>query len=98
MIFNIVEDTVIRQYEFLLGSRAETTFVQFYADDGMLHGHSHEDVQFCGDVLTEVFARMGLKINASKTEALNTCCQNNNSLLGRELIWVLAIITYHGGW
>jgi hypothetical protein len=71
MIFNIVEDAVIREYEFLMGPRAETTFAQFYANDGMLHGHIHEDVQFGVDVLTEVFARMGLKMNAAKTKQMS---------------------------
>jgi hypothetical protein len=36
----------------------------------MIHGHKHHDIQRGIDILTATFARMGLQMNAKKTEAL----------------------------
>jgi hypothetical protein len=47
--------------------RVVTTSAQFYADDGIIHGHKQHDIQHGIDILTATFARMGLQMYATKT-------------------------------
>ena len=74
MIFNIVVDAVIRESEFQFcegdASRLESVEELFYADDGALAGENPLEIQRLLDIYTTNFARMGLKMNAEKTEAI----------------------------
>jgi len=73
IIFNIIADAVIRDWEVRMGDGREMrreTKAQFYADDGLLSGEDPTEVQRGLDILTDLFARVGLKMNATKTEAM----------------------------
>jgi hypothetical protein len=74
IIFNIIADAVIRESEaqFCNGDprRLESVDELFYADDGALSGQDPAEVQHLLDIYTETFARVGLKMNAEKTEAM----------------------------
>jgi hypothetical protein len=75
MIFNVIADAVIREWERSMGDvggRRETK-AQFYADEGLLSGTADPlvEVQQALGRLTGCFARvLGLKMNATKTEAM----------------------------
>jgi Reverse transcriptase (RNA-dependent DNA polymerase) len=64
-IFNIVVDAVVRKLRtrFPLGD----LFILFYADDGWLASYRAEVHQQAIDTVTDLFRRMGLKMNANKT-------------------------------
>ena len=71
IIFNIVTDAVVREWErFPLamdeGLKAVVSAL-FYADDGLLESHNAERVQQGLDKITELFLRVGLRMNATKT-------------------------------
>ena len=72
-IFNIVCDAVIREWESQMNhgtaQERKETRAQFYADDGLLSGENPQEVQRAIDIFTNVFAPMGLKMNATKTKA-----------------------------
>jgi exonuclease III len=72
-IFNIVVDAIIRDWDIRMGTnrgeRRETE-TQFYADDGLISGNDPKEVQRGLDIFIDGFARIGLKMNASKTEAM----------------------------
>jgi hypothetical protein len=73
IIFNIVIDAVVRDWEVRMGDNGGTrreTKSQFYADDGLLSGEDPKEVQRGLDIFTDGFARVGLKMNAAKTEAM----------------------------
>lgn len=74
IIFNIIADAVIRESEaqFCNGNsqRLESIDEIFYADDGALSGEDPAAVQHLLDLYTETFARVGLRMNAEKTEAM----------------------------
>jgi hypothetical protein len=74
MIFNVVMDAVIRESEFQFcegdASILELVEELFYADDGALAGEDPLEIQRLLDIYTTNFARMGLKMNAEKTEAI----------------------------
>jgi hypothetical protein len=42
----------------------------FYADDGVAIGHDPEQIQSGLDLAVELFERVGLKLNATKTKAM----------------------------
>jgi hypothetical protein len=72
IIFNIVVDAVVREWEkhslALDNNQLEPTVTaKFYADDGLLASHDAKRVQQGLDKFTELFARVGLKMNATKT-------------------------------
>jgi ribosome assembly protein YihI (activator of Der GTPase) len=46
--------------------------VLFYADDGLIAARNHEWLQMAIDRLNELFERVGLRTNTSKTQAM-TC-------------------------
>jgi hypothetical protein len=73
-IFNIVCDAVIREWESQMNNgtaqERKETRAQFYADDGLLSGENPQEVQRAMDIFTTVFARVGLKMNATKTKAM----------------------------
>jgi hypothetical protein len=73
IIFNIVIDAVVRDWEVRMGDNGGTrreTKSQFYADDGLLSGEDPKEVQRGLDIFTDGFACVGLKMNAAKTEAM----------------------------
>ncbi len=74
IIFNIVADAVIRESEaqFCGGDPNRHLLVDalFYADDGALSGEDAAEVQKFLDIYTVNFSRVGLKMNAEKTEAM----------------------------
>ena len=74
MIFNIVADAVIRESEaqFCCGDMQRHSLVDaiFYADDGAISGEDANEVQYLLDIYTATFERVGLKMNADKTEAM----------------------------
>lgn len=74
IIFNIVADAVIRESEaqFCGGDPNRHLLVDalFYADDGALSGEDAAEVQHLLDIYTVNFSRVGLKMNAEKTEAM----------------------------
>jgi Reverse transcriptase (RNA-dependent DNA polymerase) len=73
IIFNIVVDAVVREWEkysLALDNDNQlepTVTAKFYADDGLLASHDAERVQQGLDKFTELFLRVGLKMNATKT-------------------------------
>jgi hypothetical protein len=74
IIFNVVVDAVVREWErYSLEADMDnnqmepTVTAKFYADDGLLASHDAERVQQGLDKFTELFLRVGLKMNATKT-------------------------------
>ncbi len=69
-IFNIIVDAVIREWE--NNSAANQNFVEnlFYADDGLIMSEYPEEAQTTLNFFTDGFARIGLKMNEVKTEAM----------------------------
>lgn len=68
IIFNVVVDAVVRCFRANLALGSVSCI--FYADDGWVAGHSQELVQLGVDTLTDLFGRMGLAMNPSKTVAM----------------------------
>ena len=73
IIFNIVEDAVIRAWmnETEPETRAELD-VTFYADDGRLGSVFADRLQLALDSITTMFERVGLRMNADKTKFMVT--------------------------
>lgn len=82
-IFNIVCDAIIRQWINTVsddgrdpvegfGLRVEHRAAMFYADDGLLASRSASWLQQALEVLAELFERVGLRTNTTKTVAM-TC-------------------------
>ena len=74
-IFNIVVDAVIREWDATNDIADDATIKQivdasFYADDGMLTSQDPKEVQQALDIFTDGFSRVGLKMNAVKTEVM----------------------------
>ena len=44
----------------------------FYADDGLLGSFNPTQLQSAIDILTDLFAQVGLKMNPTKTKAMTT--------------------------
>ena len=73
IIFNIVADAVIREWEVLVEEDENIDSIigsLFYADDGVLSGNDALDIQKAMNILTNVFSRVGLQMNATKTKAM----------------------------
>lgn len=72
--FNLVIDAILHaEEESRAQDEAPTSLdTSFYADDGRIGGYDARAVQRSLDVFTNLFARMGLQMNASKTEAMST--------------------------
>jgi hypothetical protein len=80
IILNIVMDCVIREWERLMNSipTEKAHFIMdelvqvllFYADDGNLSGCSQQAIQQSLDLLSDLFARVGLQFNTKKTKAM----------------------------
>ena len=72
--FNLVIDAILHAEE---ESRAQDEApavldTSFYADDGRIGSYDAKAVQRSLDVFTDLFSRMGLKMNAGKTEAMSS--------------------------
>jgi hypothetical protein len=67
-IFNIVVDAVVN--EWLEKDSNKKVEAIFYADDGLLISDDPTAAQEALNIITENFARVGLKMNALKTEAM----------------------------
>jgi Reverse transcriptase (RNA-dependent DNA polymerase) len=72
IIFNIVADAVIRECmnQFTQNNPERLTLIDilFYADVGAIMGEEAYEVQLLLDLFTSTFARIGLKMNADKTQ------------------------------
>jgi retron-type reverse transcriptase len=68
ILFNIVVDAVICETKRQQGPISSK--ILFYADDGLITGTDQQHIQQYLNIITELFARMGLKPNASKTKVL----------------------------
>jgi hypothetical protein len=89
-IFNIVTDAVIRAAEAQneqANGNMELEDTIFYADDGLLIGDSREGIQGKLDTYTEMFARVGLQMNASKTKAMVV---TGGRFVGKQSVQALA--------
>jgi hypothetical protein len=85
IIFNIICDAVIREWEFQMNEGNPTarkeTRSQFYADDGLLSGEDPHETQRALDIFTDTFARVGLKMNATKTKVMSmTGCKTYTTI------------------
>ena len=75
MLFNLVVDTVICAWEKQIEpppSPLEDVDCAFYANDGKLGGRNASWIQLSLDILTHLFACVGLHMNAKKTQAMET--------------------------
>jgi hypothetical protein len=70
--FNFVIDAILHAKEGIREASGETAELDmaFYADNGQIGGFLAPAVQRCLDVYTNLFARVGLKMNGTKTEAM----------------------------
>ena len=69
-IFNIIVDAVIREWENKSTTNQSLVENLFYADDGLIMSENPEDAQTTLNIFTDGFARIGLNMNAVKTEAM----------------------------
>lgn len=69
MIFNIVIDCVLREWYYRMGESTDLISI-FYADDGRLAGFTVVSVQQGVDTFIDLFARVGLFLNPTKTKAM----------------------------
>jgi hypothetical protein len=74
--FNMAVDAIIRAEEDVRrrtgDAAAREIAIAFYADDGKIGGTDAGAVQASLDVFTDLFGRMGLKMNGTKTEAMTS--------------------------
>jgi Reverse transcriptase (RNA-dependent DNA polymerase) len=68
IIFNIVVDAVVRAMR--AATPGGSMLALFYADDGWLASQQAPVVQEAVDAATDLFARMGLRMNATKTKSM----------------------------
>ena len=69
--FNLVVDLIVRAEEALRSQDGGKEIrVAFYADDGRIGGEDPDAVQLSWSRFVDLFARMGLQMNAAKTEAM----------------------------
>jgi len=76
-LFNIIVDAIVRAWEqeciAQLGpEKARVLACSFYADDGRLAGEDPVSVQTAIDIITDLFLRVGLHMNAAKTKAMTS--------------------------
>jgi hypothetical protein len=71
-IFNIVTDAIIQTWfkQLEVEGIADEIRATFYADDGHIYSNDATALQRAVDILVELFERMGLNTNASKTKAM----------------------------
>jgi len=81
-IFNVVADAIVRYWLSLvvddgsevdgLGMMVQEWLVLFYADDGLIASRNAKWLQMAIERLSELFERVGLRMNTDKTETM-TC-------------------------
>jgi GAGA factor len=69
-VFNVVVDAVVRHIRASLPPG--TLWGLFYADDGWLASHDPTILQSALNLATDLFQRMGLQMNATKTKSMNS--------------------------
>jgi hypothetical protein len=71
-IFNIIVDAVVREWYVRLDTENLSDKVQaiFYADDGHLYGTDADALQRATDIIVELFQRIRLQANPTKTKAM----------------------------
>jgi hypothetical protein len=75
-LFNIIVNTVVQEWKAKTEHAADEATIRqsveglFYADDGLLASEDPNEAQGALDILTDGFSRVGLKMNAAKTEAM----------------------------
>jgi Reverse transcriptase (RNA-dependent DNA polymerase) len=67
-LFNVIVDVVVRETKRIMHLTDNDSI--FYADDGLVTGTNRDAVQYCLNLITQLFALFGLQINASKTKVL----------------------------
>jgi hypothetical protein len=67
-IFNIMVDAVVRHWEHIHQPQGSAEMALFYADDGLITSTDPARAQAAMDIITQGFASLGLKMNATKTE------------------------------
>ena len=72
LFYNVVTDAILRKWYLDGATTGMTTKARFYADDGELWDHDPAQLQRALTDLENLFRRMGLLINGSKTKALTT--------------------------
>jgi len=72
VFYNIVTDTVIRQWYQDGMATGMATKGRFYADDGELWDHDPAKLQSALTSMEDLFLRMGLSVNGAKTKSLTT--------------------------
>jgi exonuclease III len=70
IIFNIAVDAVVRHLR--MSFPPGTLWGLFYADDGWLASHNPAILQSALDMATDLFQRLGLRMNATKTKSMNS--------------------------
>jgi DNA-directed RNA polymerase subunit RPC12/RpoP len=71
VIFNIVIDAVIREWDIQVCKAQLTDLaIFFYADDGRIDGKDDGMVQEGLNIVVDLFRRMGLQMNSTKTKAM----------------------------
>ena len=67
--FDLVIDCVLREWHSQMLHHQIELFTSFYADDGRLGGFDNpEQVQIGLDAYTDLFGRLGLELNETKTK------------------------------
>jgi hypothetical protein len=80
-IFNILVDAVVREWYHQLRSEGIDDVVRaiFYADDGHIYSSDADALQKAADLIVDIFERVGLKANPTKTKAM--ICAPNPSVI-----------------
>ena len=89
-VFNLVVDAVVREWlrqvmgaeTAALGIRGDVWkfLVAFYADDGLIQARDPAFLRHAFEILVDLFGRVGLKTNTTKTKAM-VCIPGGMSLL-----------------
>jgi len=72
LFYNVVTNAILCKWYLDRATTGMTTKARFYADDGELWDHDPAQLQQSLTDLEDLFRRMGLLINGSKTKALTT--------------------------
>ena len=81
LLFNLVVDAVVQAVddEWHCEAAEGTVAVSFYADDGRIGRYDQTAVQKYMDICMDLFGRMGLEMNAVKTETLSSVTNNQRT-------------------
>jgi hypothetical protein len=76
-IFNIIVDAIVRAWYHQLESEnlSDKVWAVFYADDGHIYSNDAEALQRALEIIVQLFERMGLQTNPTKTKAM-VCAPN----------------------